>query len=122
MTKKALQEQFGTDPGAKVWRLIQGKANPEDSPAVLRWLAQCHYKPSRAELIMEAVNEAISGFGVGSIEGNWVDRYHQNIQACYVIMGDTYDMTVLCDNVTGRFRLTTWGDWFEQNEKKRGLH
>lgn len=73
------------------------------------------------EQIMEAVNEELDGDGIEVIRGRYVDGYHQDIQAAYVNMGDTYDLTILLDHETDTFRLTSWGDWVETHDRSREL-
>jgi hypothetical protein len=46
--------------------------------------------------------------------------------AAYCNAGDTYDTTVIHVrgdgwNPAGRFIISSWGDWFEKNERKYGL-
>lgn len=111
-----------TDEQARAIRgLLTGKRDPMTFENVQKWVAQCYNMPSAAELIMEAANEVLGGFGVECIRGRYVDRYHMDIQAVYVNMGDTYDLTLLLDHETGRYCLTSVGDWFEANERRREL-
>lgn len=119
--KKRLTETYGANIASKILRLIQGKSDHRTFPSVQKWLAQCHNEPARPELIMEAINELTGGHGVEAIRGRYVSRYYQDIQAVYVNQGDTYDSTILLDNETGRYMLTSWGDWYERNEKRRQL-
>lgn len=63
---------------------------------------------------MKAINGLLDGHGVEAIRGDYhVDNYHFDIVATYVNMGDTYVGTVLYETETGRFLLTTYGDWVE---------
>jgi hypothetical protein len=68
---------------------------------------------------MDEANRLIGGHGVEAIriEGAHVDNYHFDIVATYVNMGDPYVATLLHESETGRFLLTTWGDWVEANER-----
>ena len=120
-SQKKLQEAFGIEEGRKIRRLLTGQDNPETYQAVSKWVAQCYNKPSDDELIMEAINEIIDGFGTEAIRGRYIDSYHQDIQAAFVNMGDTYTTTILLDHETGRYQITSWGDWVERNEKRRGM-
>jgi hypothetical protein len=63
----------------------------------------------------------MGGSGVEAIRGDWVNSYYLTTQALYVNMGDTYDLTLLKDNMTGNIILTSWGDWVERHSKKRGI-
>jgi len=75
----------------------------------------CFNIPKRSDCIMLMFNELLEGFGVEGlpIEGEHIDSYYYNIVADYVNMGDTYDTTVLKDNATGKFIVTSWGDFIE---------
>jgi hypothetical protein len=72
---------------------------------------------------MEAINGILDGHGVEAVRGDYhVDRYHYDIVATYVNMGDTYNGTVLYETETGKFIVTAWGDWVEQKSKKYGIY
>lgn len=92
-------------------------------PAVVAWAEQCYHDPresegGRAECRMVAINAILDGYGVEALEGAYVDRYHHNIQATYVNFGDTYDTTILFDNVRQVYRVTSWGDFVQQHPKR----
>ena len=118
---KSLKRFFPLDQSRKLRALMDGSADPLEYPGVAAWVGQCFNPPRRCELVMAAVNEEIGGFGVEAIRGRFVDSFFQDIQAEYVNLGDTYDMTILRDNETGNYRLTSWGDWVEANDKRREL-
>jgi len=118
---KTLSARFDSVIAKKVRELMTGKTDPEDYQSVKTWLSQCYNRPSKKELIMEALNEVIGGYGVEVLRGRYVDSYHGDIQAAYINTGDTYSATILLDHETGDFHVTTWGDWFEANERKRKL-
>lgn len=78
--------------------------------------ARSHEEVDKA---MDLFNEEVEGFGVEGIRGDyWVDSFYGDIVALYVNMGDTYNGTLLYETETGRFMLTTWGDWVEKNQRK----
>jgi len=70
---------------------------------------------------LDKIDECLSGFGVEAISGNYVDRYYQNIVVLFVNMGDMYANTVIYETDTGRFILTTVGDWVEHNADWYGI-
>ena len=118
---KTLQAAFGEAEGTKLRRLLTGKDSPEIYQSVQDWLGQCYNRPSEDELIMTAANEIMDGSGLEVIRGRSIDNYSVDVQAVYVNTGDTYSTTLLLDNETGRYQVTTWGDWYEKNEKRRQL-
>ena len=72
-----------------------------------------------AEDAMRVINGILEGHGVEAIRGDYyVDRYHYDIVASYVNMGDTYNATIVYETETGRFIVTSYGDWVERNERK----
>jgi hypothetical protein len=99
--------------------LIRYRINPElhfrRFPQTCRWLNSCYHPPRTIELILEALNELLGGHGVEAIQHEeiYVDRYHGNIVASYINTGDTYSPTILLDHIKNRWRLTTWGDFYE---------
>ena len=117
------KQTFGPDIARKLYRLETGQDKPEQYASVQEWLRQCYSRPSEDELILHAMNEVLEGFGTEAIESPdyQVDRYHYGIVAVYVNRGDTYEPTVLYETETGRFRLTSWGDWVERNERRYRL-
>ena len=118
---KTLKKFFPADQAQRLRELMTGTRDPKQYQRVQNWLDQCYNEPSRAELIMAALDEELDGFGTEAIRGRYVDRYHGEIQAEYVNMGDTYDLTILLDHETENFILTSMGDWIEKNEKRRKL-
>lgn len=75
---------------------------------------------------MEEINTLLGLHGVEAIRGEWQNGYWCDIVAVYCNTGDTYATTVL--EVRGeysfrnsRFIVSSWGDWFERNEKKHSL-
>lgn len=76
----------------------------------------------RAEDAMRLADRLMEASGVEAIEGeDWIDGFYGNIVATYVNTGDTYNPTLLHESKTGRFILTSWGDWVERNEKRYGI-
>ena len=68
---------------------------------------------------LELASEILGAYGVEAIRGDYhVNNYYDDIVALYVNTGDTYNATLLYVTDTGRFLLTTFGDWVEKNERK----
>jgi hypothetical protein len=65
--------------------------------------------------LLEEANLLMGGFGVEALqpEGAWINSYYGNTIALYVNMGDTYDQTLVYDTETGKYLLTSWGDFYE---------
>ena len=120
-TVKSLRRFFDKATADTLRSLMDGRKDPREFPGVQRWLDQCFNDPSDNELIMAAIDEVMDGHGVEAIRGRYVDGYHQDIQAVYVNMGDTYDITILLDHETGNYVLTTWGDWVERHGRTREI-
>ena len=123
-TQKRLIVAFGPEKGTAIYRLASGSEDCREHPAVVAWANQCYHDPrssSRAypECLLLAINAVLEGHGTEPIEGRYVDRYHQNVQAEYVNMGDTYNTTILIDHETDRMLITSWGDWVEKYGDKR---
>lgn len=118
---RKLTQSFGETKAKAIRGLVTGAIDPKTYKRVTDWLAQCHNEPGRDELIMCAIDEVLAGYGVEAIRGRYVDKYHQDIQAAYVNLGDTYDTTILLDHETGNFVLTSLGDWVERNTRRREI-
>jgi hypothetical protein len=99
----------------EIKKVIEISINAMDYKSVINWVNQCYNTPSAKELQMCAINEILSGYGVESVtvENMWINSYYQNICATYVNLGDTYMSTVLLDHITGKFVITSWGDFYE---------
>ena len=109
---KRLKEAF-PDSDVKIIRaIIRNEIEPDTIPAVQAWINQCWNRPKRSELKMCALNALIHGHGVEAI---FAPGSSTTVLASYVNMGDTYNATILHDR---NYRLTTWGDWVEQWEKR----
>lgn len=119
---KTLRRFCDQETARQLRGLMTGTIDPETFASVQAWRDQCYsWPPSDYEMVMCAVDQLLGGSGVEVIRGRYVDHYSQDIQASYVNMGDTYDLTVLYDHETERYVLTSCGDWVERNERKREL-
>jgi hypothetical protein len=75
---------------------------------------------------LEAIDKLLGTYGTEAIRGEWQNGYWCDIVAAYCNAGDTYALTVIhvrgdSWNPAGRFIVSSWGDWFEKNEKRFGL-
>lgn len=76
---------------------------------------------------LEVINELLGLYGTEGITGDWQNGYWCNIVAAYCNTGETYDLTVIhvrgssSFDQRGTFIISSWGDWFEKNEKRYGL-
>jgi len=73
-----------------------------------------------ADLAMDIIDYHLGNHGVEAInhESFWNGKYWRDTGAIYINAGDTYDTTVLYDINKEEFRVTCWGDWYEQNVKE----
>lgn len=122
-SRKALEAAF---PGkGKILRgIIDGTTRITDNPlfpTTNSWIRQCYNPPRKSELKMAALDETLGTDGIEAIRGRHVDDYHYDIQATYCNTGDSYATTILRDNETGRYLITSWGDWAEKHEKTRQI-
>ena len=102
-------------------QLMAGNMPPdEDLPKETQiWINRCYGRPSWPEIALDAINHIVGGYGTEAIETeSWVGNYCGHIRACYVNMGDTYDATIVYDNATHEWQLTSWGDYVEELEQK----
>lgn len=123
-TRARLIEAFGAEQGSEAYEYLKGIKDPRTHPAVIQWAEQCEHDPrssplAYSECLMLALNGVLDGYDVEAIRGRYVDRYHQDIQAVYLNMGDTYAVTILLDHEAGRYLITSWGDWVERYGEKR---
>ena len=110
-----------TDPEAaeKAAAILNGTLDPETVEATEDWVRQCFHRPRESELKMHALNALFDCHGVEAIhnERSYVDSYHGDIIATYLNTGDTYATTVLLESSTGRFVVTSYGDWVERRTR-----
>lgn len=113
MERESLYKVFGTVKGDQIYALIIGQVNAESFQSVRDWSRQCYNEPRYQEKVMRALNELLGGFGVESIEGEYVDSFYRNSIATYVNMGDSYDTTILYDTRSHEYILISYGDFIE---------
>lgn len=100
-------------------RIIRGEAGPlASSPATAAWERACYNSPRQTDRILHALNSILGCHGVEAFCTE-NDPYHAIAE--YLNTGDTYSPTLLFRHDTGTFRLTSWGDFYERNEKRLGL-
>ena len=111
-----------SDRAPELRRLIDGTTeDPDGYESVQRWIAQCYHTPHHEEQVMEAANEILEGHGVEAMRCNGDHGYyHGEIHAVYVNRGDTYDSTLIYESETGRFIVSSVGDYVESVERRRG--
>jgi hypothetical protein len=114
---KTIQTQLNLDKDTakRIRELIDKTISPLTSEAVQKWIRQCYNRPSDNELIMCAIDETLNTFGVEAIEGEWIDHYHQNIQAVYCNTGDTYSSTVFLCYKHEKFLIMSYYDYYKKN-------
>jgi hypothetical protein len=108
------------EQAATIRGLIQGTIRTignEQFPASNQWFSSCYNQPRRIDRILACINEVMSGHGVEAIWGS--DAYWP--AADYINTGDTYSATILFNRESSAFQLTTWGDFFERNERRYSL-
>jgi hypothetical protein len=112
-TKQNILEVFGD-------YFIHDGRDPEASA---RKLAQAIKNPKlNVDRTMDLANELLDGHGIEAIRGEYhVDNYYFDTVALYVNMGDTYNATLFYETDTGRFKVTTMGDWVEKNQRKYSI-
>lgn len=72
-------------------------------------------KAGKRQAAQGYADQLLEGYGVESIRCP-----KRGLLAVYVNTGDTYSATLLCNISTGAWRVTTWGDYVEQFEKRYG--
>lgn len=119
--KIAASLHVSMEDAKKARALMRGEIRITDNPAFPKtnqWISDCFHKPRRIDLILSALNELLETHGVEALRGRG-DQYQAIAE--YLNTGDTYSPTLLFRHDTGTFRLTTWGDFVEANEKRLGL-
>lgn len=70
------------------------------------------------EAAMETATVAMGGYGVE--RATYEQSDDRLVDFYYVNMGDTYNATLVADNLAHRFRISTWGDEVEIAERRYG--
>ena len=130
-TIQKLQESFDlTDREAlTIIAIVRGRLDPWDYPDHPWWkdamnpyvYLDMSRHGVRAEARMAAIDKILHTCGVEAIEnedGGFDDPYWGSAIALYCNAGDTYAPTILYDIEACRYKITTWGDWYEANEAK----
>jgi len=87
-----------------------------DFPATNRWIDACYHKPRRLDLILSAMDETFETFGVEPLRNRDGDCVAE-----YLNTGDSYAPTILFLHETRAFRVSSWGDFVETNERRYSL-
>jgi hypothetical protein len=96
--------------------LIAGKKDPKEYSRVRNWINQCYNMPNDVELILEACNEVLQGFGVEYIAHcNDGFDYDSMYGLSYVNLGDTYKTTVIYNHAKEKFTINCWGNIVERS-------
>lgn len=101
--------------GNELRDLLRGRKKTTSYFSVIQLCTDSYNPPNYFDRLMCALNEILEGFGVEPIWGK--DSEMEPI-AEYINMGDTYNTTILYDYDKGTFQVTSWGDWFEANERR----
>lgn len=68
--------------------------------------------------LLKSLNDLLDGYGIESIQGDWVSCYWQCTNALYVNLGDTYVVTVVYDTAKNKLFVSSWGSYVEANRTK----
>ena len=116
ITLEELVEYYQGDRHAAkmVLDLIHRNRHPRDFEEYRKLTRGMYHHPTWVEAVLMLADSWDEGsFGVESIETE-----HGELKALYLNTGDTYSPTILWDESSGHFYLTTWGDWLEDTERK----
>lgn len=121
MKAQQIQEAFDVslEDAKLALKLIRGQVSPVDHsekfPQTCEWIRSCYSTPRENEIILSALNELLRAYGVEGIENEeiYVDSYYRHFVASYLNTGDTYSTTILLDHLKNKWRLTSWGDFYE---------
>lgn len=102
----------------KLRKLLDGRLDPMTFASVQKWVKQCYNQPKHLDLVMEAANELLGGYGIEAIRGEWQNGFWCDVRAVYVNMGDTYTSTLLYDRDSACYRVMSWGDFVEWCQRK----
>ncbi|HEY5606260.1 MAG TPA: hypothetical protein VIL45_07055 [Thermoplasmata archaeon] len=115
---KTIREAFPSleeGKAGEIRALLAGKRDPERYESVRKWLSQCYNRPDNDEMILEACNEILGGYGTEAI---WDEDSELSPVATYVNVGDPYVATILYDCYRGTWRIMGYGDWVELAERR----
>jgi len=102
------------DKGQELIDVITGNKTPLDYNSVEQWINQCYSMPRDSELILQALDEILEGYGVESIDGDsYINSYYRYSRGSYINTGDTYSQTLVLDHKNDTIHLTSWGDFVE---------
>lgn len=111
---KTLHPVFG-DRSQEARDLLKEDRNPEDYKSVKQWIKQCHHKPRKTELLMEALNEVAGTCGVEPI---WLEDDITWPTFDYLNTGDSYATTLIFNRVDMTVQVTSVGDLMETGRYK----
>lgn len=95
------------EQAALVRGLMTGDIDPASFKPVADWLRECYNPPRNYEMVMEALNVIIGGYGVEGFQKGDIDDW-----VTYINTGDTYAPTVVYYD--GQYHYTSWGDVAEK--------
>lgn len=122
-----LAEYLHTDLATikKVKQIIRGTLDPLSFKSASQYKNQCYNTPADYLLKLYALNELLELFGVEAIEnkGIYINSYFGNFTYDYLNTGDTYALTIIRCNKTGKFFISSWGNVAEQtiNQESEGV-
>ena len=115
---KSLKKAFG-DVGDRELALVREICRGEVAVCEVMGLVREYDLPDYVEkydlpdVALHVIDKLLGGFGVEAVGGDMeVSSYSPDM--AYVNTGDTYSPTVVYDYGSGRFSLTSWGDWVER--------
>lgn len=81
------------------------KQNPGESDSSIAW---------EAEYFLKHATKADWTFGTESVSTEFCDDDHEEAEAEYINVGDSYGETILVE--AGEVQITSWADWLESKE------
>ena len=111
---KAIERAF-PGKGLALRKLLDGRSKTREFASVQKLERECYHAPGYHYRLTTALNEVAGTHGCEAIWG--ADSCTQPA-AEYLNTGDTYALTLLYDCRAERWRVTSWGDWLESQERR----
>lgn len=115
-TKKLLDnfKDLNKKTALTIVKLCNGTIAPDSFEGAQKRLKECYNAPSNTDLILNAVNDLIGGFGVEGTPYTDGAIYDEDFIS-YINFGDTYATTILYDPGQNKFIIDSWGNVYEDS-------
>ena len=109
--------RLSKEQAQKVKEILTGKSDLMAWASARQYYYSCYHPPTRHEMALYALNEAMGGYGAEYVP-SVLDTSYESYGVEYINLGETYQATLCYDRNKGKWMIAAWGDIVESDPQR----